>query len=259
MTTSLAKGIAVLRALERAGQPRSLRHLAGDTGLAKSTIHRVVGELRESGLVESSSEGHHLGLRLFELGGSALRQNHIASQSRPFLEELYERTHQLTQLGVLQGTDVMYLVRVGRQGHQLVASPLGGRMPASCTAVGKAILAFDDEALERALAAGLSRRTRYSITDPALLRAALRETKRTGVATELEEARVSLACVASPIIVDGEVRAALSVTMPARLLDPPTYCPLVRAAAAALSRTLSANRFSLPDEFDSTTASKKFT
>ena len=259
MTTSLAKGIAVLGALERAGHPRSLRHLAGDTGLTKSTIHRVVRELRGAGLVESSSEGHHLGLRLFELGGAALRQNYIASQARPFLEELYERTHQLTQLGILQGTDVMYLVRVGRQGHQLVASPLGGRMPASCTAVGKAILAFDDEALERALDAGLTRRTPHSITDPALLRAALRETKRTSVATELEEARVSLACVASPIIVDGQVRAALSVTMPARLLDPPTHCPLVRAAAAALSRTLSANRFSPRDEFDLPTLNEKIT
>ena len=242
MTTSLAKGLAVLNALERAGQPRSLRRLASETGLPKSTIHRLVGELRAAGLVETSSEGDHLGLRLFELGGAALRQNHIATRARPYLEELYERTHHLTQLGVLRGTDVMYVVRVGRQGHQLVASPLGGRMPASCTAVGKAILAFDDEALEHALLAGLARRTRYSITDPDLLRATLAETRRTRVATELEEARVSLACVASPVIVDGQVRAAVSVTMPARQLDPPLHAPLVRAAATALSHSLSATR-----------------
>ncbi len=53
------------------------------------------------------------------------------------MEELYERTQRVVQLGILQGHDVMYVVRVGRQGHQLVASPIAGRIPATCAAIGK--------------------------------------------------------------------------------------------------------------------------
>jgi len=242
MGTSLSKGISVLGALADAAEPVSLGDIAATTGLPKSSVHRIVVELRNAGIVESSSNGHSLGLRLFELGGTALRQNQIVGAARPYMEELYDRTQRVIQLAILQGTDAMYLVRVGRQGHQLVASHIGGRIPATCTAVGKAILAFDDGLLETAIAEGLARRTKYSMVDPALLRAALAETRRTGIAVELEEARTGLACVASPLIVDGHVRAALSLTMPVSTFDPRALGPAVRTTALRLSKALSTNR-----------------
>jgi DNA-binding IclR family transcriptional regulator len=242
MTTSLSKGLTILAVLADASEPVSLGFVARDTGLPKSTVHRIVTELRDAGFVESSSDGHGLGLRLFELGGFALRQNQIVSTARPYMEELFERTRHVIQLGILQGTDAMYLVRVGRQGHQLVASHVGGRIPATCTAVGKAILAHDDELLEAAIEAGLVRRTRYSMTDAVLLRASLAETRRSGIAVELEEARVGLACVASPIVIDGTVRAALSLTTPVHSFEPRAFGPAVRASAARLSRALSTHR-----------------
>jgi DNA-binding IclR family transcriptional regulator len=242
MATSLSKGLTILAALADVSEPVSLRDVARSTGLPKSTVHRVVTELRDAGLVESSADGHSLGLRLFELGGTALRQNQIVTAARPFMEELYERTRHVIQLGILQGTDVMYLVRVGRQGHQLVASHIGGRIPATCTAVGKAILASDEVLIEAAIVEGLTRRTRYSMTDPVQLRASLAETRRTGIAVELEEARAGLACVASPIVVNDHVRAALSVTIPVNSFEPKTTGPSVRMAAVRLSRMLSANR-----------------
>ena len=158
------------------------------------------------------------------------------------MEELYERTQHVIQLGILQGNDVMYLVRVGRRGHQLVASNIGGRIPATCTAAGKAILAFDDDLLETVIDEGLVRRTRFSMTDPGPLRASLHETKRTAIAVELEEARVGLACVASPIVVDGNVRAALSLTVPVQDFEPRTLGLAVRKTAVRLSRMLSTNR-----------------
>jgi DNA-binding IclR family transcriptional regulator len=124
----------------------------------------------------------------------------------------------------------------------LVASHIGGRIAATCTAAGKSILAFDDVLLDEVIDAGLVRRTRYSMTDPAALRASLLETKRTGIAMELEEARVGLACVASPIVVDGNVRAALSLTMPVQAFQPRTLGPSVRSTAVQLSKMLSTSR-----------------
>jgi DNA-binding IclR family transcriptional regulator len=242
LTTSLSKGLTILAVLADASEPVSLSFVARCTGLPKSTIHRIVTELRDAGFVESSADGHSLGLRLFELGGIALRQNQIVSTARPHMEELFERTRHVIQLGILQGTDAMYLVRVGRQGHQLVASHIGGRIPATCTAVGKAILAHDDALLETVIDAGLIRRTRYSMTDAILLRASLAETRRSGIAVELEEARVGLACVASPIIIDGTVRAALSLTAPVHSFEPRAFGPAVRMTAARLSRVLSMHR-----------------
>jgi DNA-binding IclR family transcriptional regulator len=242
MATSLSKGLVVLSALADAKDSRSLRQLSQDTGLARSTVHRVVAELRDAGLIESSVAGHQLGLRLFELGGNALRQSHLVTVARPFMEELYERTHRVVQLGVLQGSDVMYVVRVGRQGHQLVASPVAGRIPATCAAIGKAILAYDEALVHDVIARGLERRTRHSVMEPSILRAALVDVRRTGVATELEEARMGLACVASPIIVDGTVRAAISLTMPVQEFAPLSLGPTVKSTVARLSRELSSSR-----------------
>jgi DNA-binding IclR family transcriptional regulator len=239
LATSLSKGLSVLSALDEAKDPLSLRQLAEVTGLPRSSVHRVVVELKDAGLVESTSAGHYLGLRLFELGGSALRQNHLVTVARPFMEELYERTQRVVQLGILQGFDVMYVVRVGRQGHQLVASPVAGRIPATCAAIGKAILAYDDELVKKIVSTGLKRRTRLSVIDPETLRSALIEIRQTGIAREFEETRMGLACVASPIIVDGSVRAAISLTMPVNSFEPATLGPIVRNVAIRLGRSLS--------------------
>jgi DNA-binding IclR family transcriptional regulator len=242
MTTSLAKGMEILSALADAREPLSLRQLASRSGLSRSSVHRVVVELRAEGLIESSPAGHSLGLRLFELGGLALRHNHLVAVARPYMEELYERTQRVVQLGILQGFDVMYVVRVGRQGHQLVASPVAGRIPATCAAIGKAILAYNDQLVDDVIANGLQRRTRHSVSDPTLLRSALADVRRTGIASELEEARIGLACVASPIIIDGSVHAAISLTMPVTAFSPMSLGPTVKSMVAKLSKELSSSR-----------------
>jgi DNA-binding IclR family transcriptional regulator len=241
MATSLSKGLTVLSALADAKGTRSLRQLSQDTGLPRSTVHRVVTELRDAGFIESSAVGHQLGLRLFELGGNALRQSQLVSVARPYMEDLYERTRRVVQLGVLQGFDVMYVVRVGRQGHQLVASPVAGRIPANCAAIGKAILANNETLVDDMIARGLERRTRNSMVEPSTLRAELVEVRRSGIATELEEARMGLACIASPIIVDGSVRAAISLTMTVREFAPVSFGSTVKNTVERLSRELSSD------------------
>jgi len=238
----LSKGLEVLAVLASATAPLSIRQLADETHVARSTVHRAVVELRRAGLVETSGAGNYLGLRLFELGAHALQQNHLVEVARPVMEDLYERTRCVVQLGIVQGHDVMYVVRVGRQGHQLVASPVAGRIPATCAAIGKAILAYDEALLDDVIASGLKRRTRHSVTDPSALRAALAEVRTNGVATEFEEARMGLACVASAVFVEGVARAAISLTMPVADFDPQRLGPAVRTATARISRSLSTTR-----------------
>jgi len=239
VTTSLSKGLSLLGTLAESSSPLSVRDLATLSKLPKSSVHRLMVELREQGFVETTSDGYQLGLRLFELGGTALRHNRIVAEARPYMEDLYERTRYLIQLGVLQGTDVLYLARVGRQGHQRVASHVGGRIPATCTAIGKALLAFDDVTLEAAIAEGLVRRTRHSLTSPDQLRLALADVRRTGLAFEIEEARIGLACVASPLLVNGVARAALSLTVPVAQYEPRAMGAALKATSSRLSAMLS--------------------
>jgi DNA-binding IclR family transcriptional regulator len=238
VTTSLAKGWQILDYLAGTDGPVTVRGLAEATGIPKSTVHRLATELQGWGALEAEPDGYRLGLQLFELGGISLRQHRLEDEARPVMEALYEKTHRLTQLGVLLGTDVMYLARVGHQGHQRVASPVAVRIPATCTALGKALLAHNAAAAADAIRSGPARNTHHSITDPAVFRNQLARVRRDGFAVEHEEARLGLACVASPIMIRGRAAAALSLTGPSEVFDPLGSAPAVRSAARRLSRAL---------------------
>ncbi len=241
MPTSVSKALKLLTTLANESRPLSIRQLAATSELPRSTVHRLVAEMRDAGLVESIPEGHRLGLRLFELGGTALRQHHVEALARPYMEDLFERTRYLVQLAVLQGNDILYLARVGNQGHRRVASHVGGRVPATCTAAGKALLAFDRVALDAVVANGLVGRTRHSLTDPVVLRHSLLDVERTQIAFDVEEARAGLACAASPVFIDGRARFALSASTAVENFDPRMIGAATRRTASRLSRVLSSN------------------
>ena len=217
-----------------------MRGIALGTGLSKSTVHRLARELEGLGALKTEPAGYRLGLQLFEFGGVALRQHRLEEAARPIMESLYSQTNRLTQLGVLLGTDIMYLSRVGHQGHQRVASPVAGRIPATCTALGKALLAHNAVATEDALRSDLVRRTRHSITQPTVLRSQLSQVRRDGFAFEYQEARIGLACVASPVMIDRSAAAAISITGPSDSFDPLLSARAVRTAARRLSKLLGA-------------------
>jgi DNA-binding IclR family transcriptional regulator len=113
-------------------------------------------------------------------------------------------------------------------------------MPAHCTGVGKALLAFGPpERLAAVLAAGLVRRTPRTVIAPGLLRAELDRVRRRGIAEEHEESATGIACVAAPVLgPDGLAVAALSITGWANRIVIPRLAPAVRTAALGLSRAL---------------------
>jgi IclR family transcriptional regulator, acetate operon repressor len=241
----------VVRLLDtfRAGDAElTLEDLATRSGLPRSTAHRLASQLVRLGMLERSHRGWRLGLRLFELGQMVPRQQRLRDVALPYMEDLYEATKQTIQLAVLDADEVLYVEIIS--GHRKVATPSrrGGRMPAHCTALGKAMLAFSADAgrswIERA--APLTRRTARTIVDPRRFARELQDIRRTGLAFDREEATVGLVCVAAPVIAaDGEAVAALSVSMPAgNRLTPAKTGPAVMAGTRALSRELRRSPFS---------------
>jgi DNA-binding IclR family transcriptional regulator len=114
-------------------------------------------------------------------------------------------------------------------------------MPAYCTGVGKAMLAYAPSArIEAVLAAGLPRRTPRTIIAPGLLHQELATIRDRGVAMEYEESTIGVTCVAAPVLdTDGMAMAAVSITGWANRLDPTRLAPAVRTAALGVSRVLS--------------------
>lgn len=236
----LGRAFALLGAFGSAAPQLTLSDLAARTGLALSTTHRLAHELVRLGALERADGWFYPGMRLFELAQLSRPLAQLRQAALPFMEDLYEATHQIVNLGVLDGFEVVYIEKIS--GHQAadVPSRTGGRFPAHCTGLGKAQLAFLPQARRDELfAKPLVARTRQSITDPGRLRRELEAVAERGVAYDREELEPGIACVAAPVL-DRSRRpvAALSVTGTTGRINRLTLAPAVRTAALGVARVL---------------------
>src|SRR5690349_1097392 len=189
MNTVLGKAMVVLSAFTADDHGVGFAELQRRTGLPKATLHRLLTELVEVRLLDRDDSRYRLGRQLFELGMRASVERGLIEVAVPFMEDLYERTHETVHLGVREGTEVVYVTKIG--GHRQASSPsrIGGRMPLHCTAIGKALLAHaPDELRSEVLAGPLARRTPRTITAPGLLANQLDAIVEAGVSFEFEEA-----------------------------------------------------------------------
>lgn len=183
------------------------------TGLPRSSVHRILEQLVRLRWLRRDGRDYELGLRLMELGSLAVHQDRLHRAAVPFLHELHRSTGYVVHLAVLDGTDVVYLDKVGGRLGNAVPTRVGGRQPAHCTAVGKAILA-DTEAADFFGGGAVRTKTRYSIATAAQLRTELAKVRAHGVAFEREESLAGFGCVAAPIGEVGRAVAAVSICGP---------------------------------------------
>jgi DNA-binding IclR family transcriptional regulator len=238
--TVLGKVVAVLFAFRMEDHGVSLAKLARRTGIAKGTLHRILSDLVEVRLLDRCDDGYRLSNRVFQLGMRASTERGLLEVATPFMEDLYERTHETVHLGVLDEDAVVYVAKIGGHRQADVPSRVGGGMPLHCTAIGKALLATSPpELLARIVANGLERRTPRTLTGPGLLQRQLAAVVETGTAFEYEESAVGIVCVAAPVLdrLDRPV-AAISVTGPVTRFRPESFATAVRAAAAGVGSVL---------------------
>ncbi len=243
-TTVLGKVMAVLRAFGIDDSVLSLAELSRRTSIPKGTLHRVAADMVTAQLLERSDGGYRLGGQLFELGMKASVERGLLEVAIPFLEDLYVRTRETVHLGVLEGTDVVYLSKIGGHAQAKAPSRLGGRMPLHCTAIGKALLAHaDPHVRESVLSQPLARFTRNTRIMPGQLTAQLDRIVAEGVAYEFEESAEGIVCVAAPVRDSaGTTVAAVSVTGPSHRFRPELHAQSVRAGAAGIGAMLDRRR-----------------
>lgn len=209
------------------------------SGIPRSSVHRILQQLVSARWLMRHEDGYALGLRMFEIGSLVAHRSRITCAARPFIHELAERTGQVVHLAVLDQQDVVYLEKVGGAFADTLPSRVGGRLPAHCTAVGKALLAYSPAAtVSEYLATGLRRRTEASLATPAALQAAIVSVRNSGYATDRDEAVPGVACLAAPIRNFDEVVAAVSVCGPRDQMRARDLPPLVMQTAAEISRSL---------------------
>jgi DNA-binding IclR family transcriptional regulator len=189
----------------------TLAQIVRRTGLPRSSAHRMLDRLVQLRWLRRSGRDYELGMRLVELGSLAVHQDRLVRAATPLLGELHRATGLIVHLAVLDGSDVVYLEKIGDRTIGAIPTRVGSRQPAHCTAVGKAILAYRDEDAAVDLHA---RKTKYSISSSSQLAVELAKVRAHGVAFEREESLLGFGCVAAPIGSPGEAVAAVSVCGP---------------------------------------------
>ncbi|GAA3717153.1 IclR family transcriptional regulator [Nonomuraea antimicrobica] len=227
----------VLDAFRPSGGPLRLVDVAERCHLPKSTALRLLTDLGELGVVVRKENRYYLGRRLFELGSIVPLERDLRHAALPFMHDLYEATGATTHLAVRDGLDVVYVEKIQRHDSPSLPSAVGGRLPLTCTGVGKALLAHAEaELLEEVLRRPLRRLTPHSIVDAARLKDEIRRIRTAGLAYEREEAQLGNACIAAPIFRGDAVVAALSISAPAARFHPARLAAAVKTAALGVSR-----------------------
>ncbi|MGC5076093.1 IclR family transcriptional regulator [Agrococcus sp. DT81.2] len=236
-----------LRVLEAAILHDRFTDIVEESGLAKATVHRILATLVEQEFITGDSErGYQPGARFLGIAGSAISRLDISAIAEPIVDGLVREVDCTIHVGVVNGTEMVYVIRRDSSKPYRMGSRVGLSMPMHCSGMGKVVLAsWSPEQVDRLIAdVGLPARTDATITDPAALHEELARVRARGYAMDLGENERGTVCVSAPIRDHlGRVTYGLSISSIA--LEHPgssieQFAPQAIATADAISRALGA-------------------
>lgn len=243
---SFARGLEVIRSFSTEAPRQTLTEVAGRSGLTRAGARRILLTLETLGYVYSDGKLFSLTPRILDLGFAYLSSMPIWNLAEPVMEALVAEVKESCSAAALDGTDIVYVLRVPTHKIMSISLGVGSRLPAYCTSMGRMLLSAlpEDEAMKCLQASVLTARTKYTVTDVKELMAKIAQARKQGwslVNQELEEGLVSMA---APITNRaGQTVAALNISGQANRTSAKamqeTMLPQLLAAAQAISRMLS--------------------
>ncbi|HET6419996.1 MAG TPA: IclR family transcriptional regulator [Geobacteraceae bacterium] len=215
--------------------------------LHKNNVFRLLATLESRGYIDQNkvTENYRLGLKTLELGQTFVKQMGLLRQSRPVLEWLVKQCNETSYIAILKDFDIIYLDAVETDLTVRVVSRVGSRLPAYCSAAGKAQLAYlSEEELDKYFSGKEMRRyTRNTVTDVEGLKKELKKITETGFSIDDEELDTGVRCVGAPIRdYTRRIIGAVSISGPSMRLSleriEKELVPLAKKAADEISMKL---------------------
>jgi len=240
---AVERALDVLLCFSQAEPVLSLTQIAGQLDMPKSTIHRYLATLEAARFVrrDGATGSYHLGYRFIEMASLVLQEADLERWAQPHLERLSAECGETVDLAVLDDAQVIYLQVIDSPHRVKIAAAVGQRLPAFCTASGKAFLAYmPADQVNRILSQGMSRYTDNTRVSPADLNQDLRVTRERGFAISEQEYEREINAVAAPILDShGCPVAVIAIAGPAYRLSRERMLelgPSIRAATDAIAR-----------------------
>ena len=246
---SFARGLAVIRSFSAQAPRQTLSEVAGRAQLTRAGARRILLTLQTLGYVQRDGKLFRLTPRILDLGFAYLSSLPLWNLAEPVMEELVGQIKESCSAAVLDGTDIVYVLRVPTHKIMSISLGVGSRLPAYCTSMGRMLLsALTPEAMMKVLQASeRTVRTRYTVTDVDELAAKIAQVRQQGwalVDQELEEGLVSMAAPVTDRA--GQTIAAINISGQANRTSAKvmqeTMLPLLLAAAQSISTRLALQR-----------------
>ncbi|MRG58083.1 helix-turn-helix domain-containing protein [Phyllobacterium sp. SYP-B3895] len=231
----------------------TLMDLADHTGMAPSTVHRLLTSLANHGMLTHDPESGDwtIGVGAFEIGNAFLRYRKLGSISRPFLKRLMDECGETANVGIEDEGDVVFISQIESHAPMRAFFRPGRRGPIHASGIGKAILStWSDTDIAQALTGKtLAHLTAHTLdTLPALLKD-IQHIRSRGWSIDDEEHTLGMRCIAAPLFNEhGEAIAGISVSGPAVRLPKEKlnlHGPVIRRTADELTKAMGGRR---PDE-----------
>jgi IclR family pca regulon transcriptional regulator len=197
---SLERGLSVIQAFSQERPSMTLTEVAREAGLTRATARRLLFTLQQLGYARFDGKRFALTAKVLDLGYAYLSSLDLASIAQ-------------AEMAVLDGTEIVYVVRVPTTRIMTISLGLGSRLPAYATSMGRVLLAdLDEDQLAAHLDGHLPALTNRTITDPAGLRSELDRVRRQGWAIVDQELEDGVRSIAAPLH-DARGRAIAAVNI----------------------------------------------
>lgn len=212
---SFSKLFEILETIADSKCGLSAKEISGHSGLPLSTTFRMLKFLADHGYLRSGKGIYSLGAGLARFGNLARSQNPLLKVVRPYLEELSEKTLETVHLAELKDDKVIYIDKVDGARSIRMGSMIGKYSPVYCTGIGKALLAFQDDAKRDAVCRMIrfEKFTPKTISSRSALERELKKIRSCGYALDDCEHESGVYCVAAPVLdYAGHAVAGISIS-----------------------------------------------
>jgi IclR family transcriptional regulator, pca regulon regulatory protein len=240
MIAGLEKGLAVLE-LFGARSPRlTIAGAALGAGVSRAAARRVLLTLVQAGYLETDGKFFMPTQRVLRLSRGFIAGRSLPETLQPLLDRISRLTGESASAAILDGVEIVYVARAGTRRIMSIGLGVGSRLPAHATSMGRAMLAFlPEDVVSAFLRKGpFERFTVKTVTDSELLRRELVRVRAQGFALVDEELELGLRSIAVPLLVEGQVEAAINVSVSTAQMRPAEMqerlLPVLRDAAAQM-------------------------
>jgi IclR family transcriptional regulator, pca regulon regulatory protein len=220
---SLRKGLLILEAFPKLGPQLRLTDLAQSAGLSLVTATKYVHTLSKLGYLDrdSSTKKYRLATKILSFGFSMLKEMDLRTRVTPYLTDVTKEYQIGSQCAILDGPEIVYVERLRSQAIVALDLTVGSRLPAYCTALGRAILAFLEPELVQAIASkmDMNKLTPYTVVNKDELYEELDLIRQRGYAINIQELVIGWSALAAPVFQGGTVEGSFGFSFPSQLMD----------------------------------------